>query len=439
MALILKILIYFYLSAGVQSVHQITWLPCHFVDENVTLNNKSHVVTQTLHRVATLQFGETGNSPVNRGAVTFLVTGSKLDLRRYMEGVGAEQVECELRRYSTEGIHVRWPVQGAQGYNRWFKCTLKHIKGLFTITGFLRHPSDQPPPGEHDYLHWPTIADGETLTTTVAMVVKTQSPSVKAALKSQQKLHCQFAIDHKAPKFTVEWHRLLYGKMVKLFSHNSSSGRTDGIGVRLKDLADGDASYNLHSAEMSSEGKYICSVSVAPVLVDLDVNLDIEERPRVFLNVEPTLSMQEGKAQKIVCEAEGYYPLDVHVVWYKQRIVISNQTVNTPLPKMLAVFRQNGHKLNKDHTYSVSSFFYLEASLSDSGKEFTCGVFHQSLREPIKISFILNVEEPISWLFNIILSLTGITLIVFLYKTRYRRSGRRQTSQKRPFGGVSVV
>ncbi|XP_023117138.2 tapasin-like [Amphiprion ocellaris] len=439
MALILKIFIYFYLSAGVQGVHQIAGLSCQFIDEHVTVNNESHVETQLIYREAMLQFGQTGDSPVNPRAITFLVTGSKLDLRRYMKRVDAEQVECELRRYSTEGIHVRWPVQGAQGYNRWFRCTLKHIKGLFTVTGFLRHPSDQPAPGEHDYLHWPTIADGETLTITVAMVIKTQSPSVKAGLGSPGKLHCQFAIDHKAPKVTVEWHRLLRGGRIKLFSHNSSSGRTDGIGVRLKDLADGDASYNLHSAEMNSEGRYICSVSVAPLSADLDINLHIEEPPRVSLNVEPTVSLQEGQDKKIICEAKGYYPLDVDIRWYKQKVVMPNQTVNAALPKMLAVFRQNGHKLNKDDTYSVSAFFYLEASLSDSGKEFTCSVSHQSLRDPIKISFILNVEEPVSWLFNLILSLTGITIIAILYTRRYRRSGRRQSAQKKPFGGVSVV
>ena len=81
-----------------------------------------------------------GDDPVNPHAVTFLVTGkscsllhninntercsvllystvfcsvvgSKLDLRDYVEGVEAEQLDCELRRYSTEGIHVHWPAR----------------------------------------------------------------------------------------------------------------------------------------------------------------------------------------------------------------------------------------------------------------------------------------------------------------------------------------
>ncbi|XP_008304070.1 uncharacterized protein LOC103375542 isoform X1 [Stegastes partitus] len=283
MDLISKILISLCLCAGVQSVQQIAWLPCQFIDEHVSLNNESHVDTQLIHREAMLQFGQTGDSAVNPRAVTFLVTGSKLDLRRYMEGVEAEQLECEMRRYSTEGIHVRWPVQGAQGYNRWFSCTLRHSEGLFTVTGFLRHPSDQPPPGQQDYRRWPPIADGEILSTTVAMVIKTQSPSVKASLRSQKKLHCQFAIDHKGPKVTVEWHQLHRGKKIKRFSYISDSGRTEGTGVGLKELSGGDASYNLRSTEMSSEGKYICSVSVMPLLADMQINLHITGEKFIIL------------------------------------------------------------------------------------------------------------------------------------------------------------
>ena len=94
----------------------------------------------------------------------YFVVGSKLDLLQYLDGVEPEQLECELRRYSTEGIYVRWP--GAQGYNHWFSCTLKHRKGLFMVTGFLRHPSDQHPPGQQDYRSWPAISDTEILTTT---------------------------------------------------------------------------------------------------------------------------------------------------------------------------------------------------------------------------------------------------------------------------------
>lgn len=108
------------------------------------------------------------------------------------------------------------------------------------------------------------------------MVGKTQSPSVKAGLRSQQKLHCQFAVDHKGPNITVEWYWQHRGERVKLFSHTSRSGQTHGTGVGLKSLAGGDASYTLPFTKMNSEGTYICSVSVNPLFFSLDISLQIE-------------------------------------------------------------------------------------------------------------------------------------------------------------------
>ena len=96
----------------------------------------------------------------------YCVVGSKLDMRRYVEGVEADQLECEIRRYSTAGIHVRWPAKSTEEYNRWFTCTLKHTKGLFIVTSFLRHPSAQPPTGQQDYRSWSSISDTEILITT---------------------------------------------------------------------------------------------------------------------------------------------------------------------------------------------------------------------------------------------------------------------------------
>ncbi|XP_042337363.1 tapasin-related protein-like, partial [Plectropomus leopardus] len=253
--------------SGVQCVHQVSWLPCQFTDEHAFVNNEGHNDIKHSHRDAMLQFGQKGDAPVNPYAITFLITGSKLDLRRYIEGVEAEQLECELHRYSTEGNYVRWPVQkGAQEYNRWFICILRDIKGLFTVTSFLRHPSDQPAPGQHDYRKWPAIGDRDVLITTVAVVVNTQSPSVTARLGSKQKLHCQFAVDHKVPDVTVEWHQKVPKHITRLFSYNSRSGPAQGTGVELRGLAGGDASYTLPVSNMSSEGTYTCSVSVNPVV-----------------------------------------------------------------------------------------------------------------------------------------------------------------------------
>lgn len=116
------------------------------------------------------------------------------------------------------------------------------------------------------------------------MVVKTQSPSVVAGINSQPRLPCQFALDHRAPNVMVEWHFQHRGERHKLFRYKSRSGEKEGSGVEMKRLAAGDISYVLPRAKISNEGMYICSVSVEPLFVSVDVNLHIEGE-RVFLEV----------------------------------------------------------------------------------------------------------------------------------------------------------
>ncbi|XP_068440854.1 tapasin isoform X2 [Clinocottus analis] len=433
MRLILKTLVYSCLCAAVLGVPQVSWLPCQFTDEHVYVNQEGHTETQHVHREAALQFGQAGDAPLEPRAITFLITGSKLDLRRFVEGTEAKHLDCELRRYSTAGIAVHWPVQGGQqGYNLWFSCTLRHAEGLFTVTGFLRHLSDQEAPWQQDYRSWPAIEDGDTLTASVALVIKTQTPVVKAALGSQQKLHCQFAVDHRGPNLTVEWHRQHRGTRTRLFSRNARTGHAEGDGVRLKGLEGGDASYGLTFAKMASEGTYICSVSVIPLFVSLDIGLTIEEPPRVSLNVGPSLSLQAGGEQKVTCDAAGYYPLDVVMAWHVQDPAAAGRRVGAPLPTELQNVLLSSHKHNQDNTYSLTAFFYLKASLRDSGRQFTCSVSHPSLRVPIKKSFILTVEEPSSWTMTL-LGLTVVALLLVLFVLLRYLNSARNLNKKKPY------
>ncbi|XP_074536003.1 tapasin-related protein-like isoform X2 [Halichoeres trimaculatus] len=422
----LKILIYMHLLSSVLS--QVSQLPCHFIDERVFLNNENHTETKLIHREALVQFGQKGDAPLNPEGITFLVTGSKLDLRRYVEKVEAGQMECEIRRFSTEGVHVRWPVKSEQEYSHWYTCTLKHIKNLFTVTGFLKQPSDQPPSGRHDYNSWPTIEDKEILITTVAMVVKTLSPSVKAGLGSKQRLHCQFAVDHKAPQVTVEWYRYYRGQKVPLFTYNSHTGQAQGSGVELRTLIKGDASFTVPLIDMSSEGKYVCSVSVNPVSTSMEVSLQIEEPPQVSLNVGATLSLQEDEEVKVICTAESYYPLDVEVVWYSEDL--SDQRVGVPRSKLPHNFVRSSHKTNRDNTHTLSAFFFLKAFSRDSGRQFTCSVSHQSLGQPINVSFILKVTAPNFW---VVFLAVDFFLLVILYKLMpHLCSWRKRSARSQP-------
>lgn len=433
MALILQMLLCACLCAGVCCVSQISWLPCQFTDEFVFVNQESHTETQLLHRDVILQFGQQGDPPVNPHAITFLLTASKLDLRRYLDKAELEDLDCELKRYSTEGIHVRWPTLGAHGYNYWFSCTITHNKGHYKVTSFLRQPTEHPPPGQQDYRRWPEIPDGEILIITVAMVIKTQTPVIRATLDSKQKLHCHFDVDHKGANFTAEWHQQNRGDRKKLFSHSNRSGKTEGSGVSVKTLSGGEASYTLPTVRINSEGTYLCSVSVMPIFASVDINLRVEDPPRVSINVGPSLSLQEGDEQKVVCEADSYFPLDVEIVWYEEDPSVAGQRVGAPLPQKLQNVLLSSHRHNTDKTYTMSAFFYLKASLGDSGKQFTCSVSHVSLRVPIKKRFILTVEEPGSWFFiSVGFAVVGLSFVL-VAMLGYLHSVRKKSAEKKPY------
>ncbi|XP_076023999.1 tapasin-related protein [Genypterus blacodes] len=432
-SMMLQRVIYLYIYAGVHCVHLLTWLPCEFIDELLMLkNNETH--TERLHRDAVLQFGQRGDRPVHPQALTFLLTGPKLDLQRSLEEAEPQHLGCELHRYSTQGIQVHWPAQAPQEHNSWFRCTIKHTGGSFIFSVFLRQSSTEPPPAQLHYNSWPAIKDGDILTTTVAMVLQTRSPSVRAALTSQQQLHCQFAVDHKRPNFTVEWYQQHRGEKTPLFSHNSYSRQSKGTGVVLKGSSAGqEASLSLPYIKMKHDGTYVCSVSITPLSLSLDVTLQIQEAPRVSLNIGPTLSLVVGTDQKVVCEAERYYPLDVEMAWYKEKVSESGQKVGSPLPEKLQTILLSSHKHNNDQTFSLSAFFYLEPSLRDSGTRFTCSVSHLSLRAPIRKSFILYVDEPTSWMLLLSVGFFVVTVLALLCVMLHYLHSERQKSKRKPY------
>lgn len=102
------------------------------------------------------------------------VSGSKLDMRRHMEGTDIENFECELRRHSLTGSHVRWPTQAPGEHNFWFIADIKHTNGQFALTSVLRQPSVEPTSSQ-DNRNRPAIIDGDVLTTTS----ESHSPAVR--------------------------------------------------------------------------------------------------------------------------------------------------------------------------------------------------------------------------------------------------------------------
>ncbi|XP_062406630.1 tapasin-related protein-like [Sardina pilchardus] len=412
----------FFTAAVSQSIDDVRWLPCRFRDEQVHIVEeivlgKPMRVNETRYQLrdAVLQFGQPGDSPVHSEIITFLVTASKVDVRRHFKG-GLDTLECELHRHRTGASPVRWPSMGAQERDNWFTCTLRHTEGLFVITYFLRHSPIAPNVVQPDFQQWVPVADRDTITTSAVMMVLTNTPSLEVGLMKEQSLNCEFAVDHKSAHLTVEWHLQRKGQRSKLFSYSSRTGQTEGSGVSVKAIARGDASLKIPLTRETSEGTYVCSVHVLPLSGGHDITLNIMEPPRVSLNVNSQVSLSEGELQRVDCEAAGFYPLDVHMEWLKESLTPGASR----MPEVLKVVMFSNHRHNPDGTYTLTAYFLLKPTLRDSGYRYTCRVSHDALRMPIRKSFNLIVTEKDSylWYLPLILSILGLGVFAFLWSRR---------------------
>lgn len=186
-----------YCLSGVQG-HETSWFPCTFTDEREVKKSDGATEIQFTSREAVLQFGKQGDAPANPHVITFLVTGktlaikelpmenssipfssvlappagSKLNLQRYIQGVEPDRVECGLHWHKLQDVHVPWPAQQANEFSNWLSCTIKHTDGDFTLTSFLRHPTDQPPSTQGSRI-WPAISDRQMVTTTGLDLIST--------------------------------------------------------------------------------------------------------------------------------------------------------------------------------------------------------------------------------------------------------------------------
>ncbi|KAL4647547.1 tapasin-related protein-like [Arapaima gigas] len=408
----------------------IHWLPCRLVEEFYYPDSEGHKETKFHHKNVVLQFGELGDSPAIADTATFLVTaGAKLDMRQYAEGDPGE-LRCEIHRYNTGGIQVRWPGHGAQEQDVWFTCSLQHSEGLFSLTTFLRHTPSTALNPQDDYNNWTPIGDQEIVRTTAVMVVLTRSPSVEVGLLKDPTLHCQFAVDHKKPDLTVEWRLQRHGERNKLFSYSSRSGKSEGTGLSQRAISNGNASLWLPPTTVASQGTYICTIYVPPLYGSQEIAVHILENPRVMISVGPALKLQEGEEQKVVCEAQGYFPLDVEMEWLREK-------GSGRMPEVLKNVLFSSHRHHSDGTYSLSAFFFLKPTLQDSGYTYTCRTSHRSLRSPIRKSFSLTVTDSASWK-DVLLGVISVVAVGFMcvllfVMLRYLHSVRKEANKKKPY------
>ncbi|XP_069766631.1 tapasin-related protein-like [Narcine bancroftii] len=363
-----------------------------------------------------------GDVDTNEKAIIFKVKESSLDILQYVD-MQPNDLECEISRYSTGDIYVPWPHQGeGSSEDVWFMVTMKHKHGKFTVTSFLRklkapdqedNGKSQTPTEDEDS----PIGNTDTLLVQVSYIIHTSTPSVRTKLKQDFILDCGYKIDHSTG-FKIDWRYQYRGVKKKLFIYNGWNEQIEHIDQRVQPFLDqiknGNASLRIKNIGMNDEGPYTCLVYVPPLFGTHTINLEImritvikaleqdSEPPRVYLS-HNSLSLTEGDEQKLACDMEMFYPLDVTVKWQRQK------DGEHLLPVYMTNTILSSHKPNRDGTFNLTSYFRFSASLEDNGATFVCQVDHVSLEKTIKRYVHINVKAQSQILLYILIS----TLFLF--------------------------
>lgn len=397
---------------------------------------------EIIQRKAILVFGDMGVvDSQQEKAITFNVKEPSLDMFQYVGGEGS-QLECEVKRYSTHGIHVPWPEQGKELdedlFNRWFVVTIKHTDDKFITSSFLRKvpESESQEAAEHgtkEENEDSPIGDMDILLVKVVYIVRTSTPLIRAKLKQDVMLDCSYKIDHSAD-VNIEWRHQHKRARTKLFSYNGRHRQVEhlepGVTAFEEQIKNGNASIRIQNVAIKDEGTYICSVYVPPLFGTNTVLLEIVESPIVQMNTEP-LQLTDGEEWKLTCEMARYYPLDVSVRWLR------HWEGQHTLPDYLENMVFSSHRRNADGTFNLTSFLRFRASLKDNGALYTCRVDHLSLRKTINrsVPVIVKPRPPgiaafLIWFGIIALIVVLVTVLIVLICSL---SKGRERNKKKPY------
>nr|XP_014347001.1 PREDICTED: tapasin-related protein-like isoform X2 [Latimeria chalumnae] len=364
--------------------------------------------------------------------ITFIVKGASLDILKYFDE-STSMLECEISRYSTQGIQVPWPnaQTGTEMVDAWFTGNIKHNKGKFIVTVFFKQlPENNEGKEKKQTDQAVPIGDTDRLYLSAVYLVRTTTPLIQTPMKKDALLDCTFALDHSADVI-VEWRFQYKGEKKKLFAYNGPRKQVEhtekGVQVLLDGIPKGNASLLVRNIALKNEGTYTCSVYVPPLFGIHNIQLEILEIPKVTLNTY-SLSLTEGEEKKLSCEISQYYPLDVQVEWLRE---LEGERL---IPVIVKDILFSSHRHNTDGTFSLSCYFMLKASLKENGVKYTCRVQHKGLKSPIRSSVRVTVaEHPLSSflvVLGILLIIIFIGLLISLLRYLHQVN---ETSKKKPY------
>ncbi|KAK1163324.1 tapasin-related protein-like [Acipenser oxyrinchus oxyrinchus] len=320
-----------------------------------------------------------------------------------------QEVTCEISQY--------YP-QDEVPETAWFICSLQVEGGGVSATMVMR---TQPITGEvgvepqkQKKLDLP-LSDSGTIQLAAQFNVFTSMPSVSTALGGTVLLDCGFTGEQHTQEVQVEW-RVQHkgnGRRVLHYRGDMNEGVSDRPGAQIDSArlaAHRNASLFLPGFRVADEGTYICIVTAGLYQAQQVIQVQVQEPPSVNL-VPEALQLQEGVTERLSCEINRYYPLDVQVVWTQSPSSSppSSSSSSSPPPSHLPHIYFSSHRQHSDGTYSLSAYVLVNPSTCDAGTTFTCSVSHPSLSEPLTASLTLTLpEESRLWL---ILGVSMATLI----------------------------
>ncbi|KAM6296754.1 tapasin-related protein-like [Aegotheles albertisi] len=335
-------------------------------------------------------------NPLPDNIPSFIVQESLVDILQYADEEDVDMLDCRISPYLTVDTQSTRPGRemGISSPDSWFMCTMKHTAGKYTATAFLvQEQKEKEIPNPRQL--FPGIAERSHVS--ARLLLHSAPARLRTGLARDVWLHCAFSTDLRAD-VTIQWVLQQKGGHRKLLvTYSGSSKQVEHVARRaelfLEEIPKGNASLLLRNTELRDEGTYSCLMSVASLTGEQTIQLQIEEKPTVTVNVN-SLSLVEGEQHKLVCNIRHYYPHDIQAEWLRE------PKDPWKIPDVMKNVLSSSHRQSSNGTFSSSRYFLLTASLKDNGQRYTCWVDHPSLQTPIRRSVTVEVREavPSAWL-----------------------------------------
>ncbi|KYO29578.1 hypothetical protein Y1Q_0016913 [Alligator mississippiensis] len=143
-------------------------------------------------------------------------------------------------------------------------------------------------------------------------------------------------------------------------------------------------------------------------------------KTRLHLLVGPTISIPRpqavaGKETSLLCHVEGFFPMDVDMMWLRDGQVQKGFTRSSPQSKL-------------DGTFIITLTYTFTAALHNSGSIFSCCIYHevlgQSLQEDISLDILeqsTEVDETRTLIIAIIIIAGTVVIITISFHTNRRK------------------